>query len=127
MVYTTYFARIKDLPDNVIPIAICSGHLPEGLQHLRWYKKLGPKWSFFKIWKQTHDNDYYTKHFNQEVLGVLNPDEVVKELNKFIRNYPIDTSIALVCYEKPEDFCHRHLVADWLTKAGYPVKEYEFN
>ena len=29
------------------------------------------------------------------------------------------------CYEKPSDFCHRHLVADWLNKNGVECKELE--
>lgn len=29
-----------------------------------------------------------------------------------------------MCYEKSEDFCHRHLVAEWLTGAGFPVEEF---
>lgn len=24
--------------------------------------------------------------------------------------------VILLCYEKPTDFCHRHLVADWINK-----------
>jgi len=32
--------------------------------------------------------------------------------------------IALVCYEKPGDFCHRHLVAEWLRAADIPVEEW---
>ena len=32
--------------------------------------------------------------------------------------------IALVCYEKPSDFCHRHLVADWFNKNGIECKEF---
>ena len=35
-----------------------------------------------------------------------------------------DIDIALLCYEKPDDFCHRHLVADWLNKNGYKCEEY---
>ena len=34
-----------------------------------------------------------------------------------------DIDFALVCYEKPSDFCHRHLVADWLNKNGYDCEE----
>ena len=36
-----------------------------------------------------------------------------------------ERDIALVCYEKPEEFCHRHLVADWLRKYGHDIKEWE--
>lgn len=31
--------------------------------------------------------------------------------------------IALICYEKPTDFCHRHLVAEWLTTNGIKCDE----
>ena len=34
--------------------------------------------------------------------------------------------IAIICYEKPFDFCHRHLVADWLQNRGFDVEEYKF-
>ena len=31
-----------------------------------------------------------------------------------------------MCYEKPGDFCHRHLVADWLeSNFGWRVDEYD--
>ena len=30
----------------------------------------------------------------------------------------LQAGISSLCYEKPGDFCHRHLVADWLTKSG---------
>ena len=124
MIYTSYFARIKNLPKNAIPIAICGG-IPDWYKGF-WYKKVAPKYKFFQVWKQTQDNDYYIKHFKEEVLDTLDPHEVVNDLFSFIRNYPIGTDIVLICYEKPEDFCHRHLVADWLNAAGYNVKEYEF-
>lgn len=35
-----------------------------------------------------------------------------------------DFHIALVCYEKPSDFCHRHLVAQWLSQNGFKCKEW---
>ena len=31
---------------------------------------------------------------------------------------------ALVRYESPNKFCHRHLVANWLTENGYASREY---
>jgi uncharacterized protein (DUF488 family) len=34
----------------------------------------------------------------------------------------------MLCYEKPEDFCHRHILADFLNeKLNLDIKEYEFN
>ena len=101
------------------------------------YKKLAPKKDFFMEWKQNHDNDFYIENFNKRVIGLLDPYEVVNEIINFLpaewqhtfrsSQVPVwenkDFHIVLTCYEKPGDFCHRNLVAEWLTKAGIPVKE----
>ena len=123
MIYTSYFAKLSKLPANITPIAIC-GKSPEWYKGIQ-YKKLAPKWSFFSVWKQTHDNEYYIKHFNEEVLNTLNVETVIKELYSLAGKNQ-DNDIVLICYEKPGDFCHRHLVANWLTRNGYPVEEYKF-
>ena len=81
------------------------------------YKKLAPKWEFFNEWKNgSHkgDNDYYIQHFKDEVLAPLKPEDVIRELSELAGVEP--HKIILLCYEKPGDFCHRHLVADWLEE-----------
>ena len=72
MIYTTYFAKLKSLPKDIVPISIC-GKTPIwycGIQ----YKKLAPKYDFFMQWKENHDNDYYISCFNNQVLSELNPE-----------------------------------------------------
>ena len=49
-----------------------------------------------------------------ERLGVLDKESVLKNLEKLAGGRE---EIALVCYEKPGDFCHRHIVADWLDQG----------
>ncbi len=119
MIYTSYFAKLKSLPDNIIPISIC-GKAPDWYKGLQ-YKKLAPKYDFFMKWKENHDNEYYIKCFNEQVLDKLNVEDVVSELVDL--HSGID--IALICYEKPTDFCHRHLVAKWLNDNGFACKEWE--
>jgi hypothetical protein len=121
-IYTTYFDNIENLPKNIIPISI-AGMPPSYWDGLE-YKKLAPKWSFFKEWKHNNDNNFYIRHFYEEVLNKLNPDKVIEELFEKVGS-KTDLSIALVCYEKPKEFCHRHLVGSWLIQHGYIVKEYE--
>ena len=121
MLYTSYFARMKSLPANVIPISIC-GKAPEWYMGLQ-YKKLAPKYDFFMKWKQDHDNDYYIKCFNEQVLNMLNAPEIFHELHTMAG---IGKDIALLCYEKPSDFCHRHLVAKWFNDYGISCEEYKF-
>lgn len=123
MIYTSYFAKLKSLPKNVVPISIC-GKAPAWYKGLQ-YKKLAPKYDFFMKWKETHDNDYYIKCFNEQVLSNLDVSNVTRDLIDLIPEDNIGQTICLVCYEKPSDFCHRHLVADWLNKNGFECKEWE--
>lgn len=117
MIYTSYFAKLNKLPPNVVPISIC-GKAPAWYNGLQ-YKKLAPKYSFFSEWKKNGDNNYYIEHFNDEVLSTLAPQTVYNELLKLSGG----KDIVLICYEKPTDFCHRHLVAEWLTINGIKCEE----
>lgn len=134
MIYTSYFGKIKSLPNNIIPIAIC-GKAPDWYSGLQ-YKKLAPKYNFFMEWKKNHDNDYYIECFNEQVLKPLSFTITMNELQKLISeslgeqtttSFLIDKNrhIALICYEKPSDFCHRHLVAKWIRENGFECKEWE--
>ena len=49
-IYTSYFAKLRSLPENIIPISIC-GKAPEWYTGLQ-YKKLAPKYGFFMEWKK---------------------------------------------------------------------------
>ena len=125
MIYTSYFAKLHSLPDYIVPVSIC-GKAPEWYQGLQ-YKKLAPKYDFFMEWKRNKDNDFYIKCFQEQVLDKLNPTDVILDLSKMVYGYNIgENDIALICYEKPSDFCHRHLVADWFNKNGVYCKEWIF-
>lgn len=135
MIYTSYFAKLKSLPGNIIPISIC-GKAPDWYKGLQ-YKKLAPKYDFFMEWKKTHDNDYYMKCFKEQVTDKLNVYETVYDLYEKIGIYldetgidftsksVNDTHICLICYEKPMDFCHRHLVAKWLNDNNFKCEEWK--
>ena len=126
MIYTTYFAKLKSLPENIVPISICT-KAPAGYKGLE-YKKLAPKYNFFTKWKQTGDNEYYIKCYLEQVLNTLNVSKVVSELYSLASTVnPEVKDIALVCYEKPTDFCHRHLVSVWLHNNGFASDEFKFN
>ena len=54
-----------------------------------------------------------------EILNKLDKEEVLKFLDSF------ETDIILLCYEKSGDFCHRHIVADWIeSELKKRVEEY---
>lgn len=113
---TGYFAKLKNYQKaNLTPISIAA-KAPVWYKGSE-YKKLAPKWSFYSEWKNgSHkgDNDYYIKHYKEEVLDKLDPEQVLKELEGF--SGVSEDNIILLCYEKTGTFCHRHLVADWLNQ-----------
>ena len=124
MLYTSYFAKLKKLPKHIIPISIC-GKAPAWYTGLQ-YKKLAPKYDFFMKWKETHDNDYYIKCFNEQVLSKLDFYSVYEELHALADTVASgDYEICLICFEKPTDFCHRHLVANWFNQNLIACEEIE--
>lgn len=117
MIYTSYFAKLNKLPSDVIPISIAlkTPYWFKGLE----YKKLAPSFDILKRWKESHNIAEYTRWFEREVLANLDAEQVFQELSSMAKG----KKIVLVCYERIDDFCHRHLVADWFRKNGYPCKE----
>jgi hypothetical protein len=86
-------------------------------------------------WKFDRKDEDYIERFNSEILGSLDADLVVTKLQLLLPDEtrrkmqsPVyrnpDYHVALMCFEKPDDFCHRHLVADWLRQNGYECKEW---
>ena len=117
MIYTGYFAKTKKYINDGYTTVSISGRAPEFYKGIQ-YKKLAPTWSIFKPWKDGEINNFeYTERFRKEVLGKLNVSEVREELESFGEN------VVLLCYEKAGDFCHRHIVADWLETSGVRVEE----
>lgn len=110
-IVTSYYPMINALSDSgYVPISIAGG-TPEWYLGLT-YKKLAPKWSFFKEYKTGNLNEEgYITQYNALVLDQLNLRKVLSDLEILG-----GSRLALLCYEKPSDFCHRHLVAEWITR-----------
>lgn len=131
MLYTSYFGNMKKIEEfyknnnkNYIFISIC-GKAPDWYTGVQ-YKKLAPKYDFFIKWKENYDNDFYIREYDSRVLSVLEPHAVVKDLYRNISLSDVDINnldIIFLCYEKPGDFCHRHLVSKWFNDSGIPCEE----
>ena len=112
-VETSYFKKEFNNP-NAVSIAAKCPLFFKG----REYKKLAPKYWFLKKYKQDGDKEFYIKKYFEEVLNKLDPKKVYNELG--------ENSI-LLCWESSEKFCHRHIVAEWLSKTiGVEIKEIDF-
>ena len=119
MIYTGYYAKLKKYQEAGLTHISIAGKAPEFYNGIQ-YKKFAPSWDIFSKWKSGEiDNLQYTERFNQEILGKLDNEEVLKFLDSF------ETDIILLCYEKSGDFCHRHIVANWIeSELGKRVEEY---
>lgn len=116
-IWTSYYANAKNLPSSITPIAI-SLSVPKS-ESFKIYKKLCPTWFMLNEYKEDNDKNKYTERFNI-LLKRVNCDKVVKELQELSEG----KDVCLLCYEKPDDFCHRHLVAKHLKNNGYECKEW---
>lgn len=112
-VYTSYFSKIEELEfHGIVPVAICA-RCPD------WYhgetaKGLAPSFMCLKNYHKYHDEVVYASQYYNETLRHLLPEGILGAL----RLLSGGRDVALICYEKPSDFCHRHIVAKWLTESG---------
>jgi len=113
---TSYFSKLSKLDKNYSNIVSIAAKCPDFYKG-REYKKLAPKYWFFKKYKEDGDSDFYIEQYEKEVLGPLDPREVYKELGE---------DAVLLCWENKDKFCHRHLVAEWLSNnLGISIEECE--
>ena len=113
---TSYFANISNVKT---PVSI-SRFSP------KWYigpefKELAPSTRLLLDYKsEIINDDEYVRRFSRE-FAKLDPQTVYKTL---ISLYGDD--VTLLCYEKPGDFCHRHIVSGWLSSHnGIHISELE--
>lgn len=109
-IYTSYFANLKKIPKDIVPIAICVS-LPTWWHGLS-LKKLAPTYDILMNYRNNFDEKEYIKRFYSEVLDKLDANKILDELKAMSNG----KDIVLVCYESKDKFCHRHLVAEWLSK-----------
>lgn len=129
VIYTSYFAKFKQILEaGLYPVNISRKppqfFLESGYPSL---PAVFPSRDNLMTIKNSDmlqsDIDRYTEQYFRELK--LSPREIIEELNKIV---PLDADkVVLLCYEKPGDFCHRHLVADYLNQLDWiNVHEYDF-
>ncbi len=138
---TSYYARLKNIDTSKFtPIAI-SGDEGKLVGFVgRAERKLSP-YTFFKKWKDKENQiqealdgglisrDEYDKLKNENQWDYVNKfyDKVLKPLDPQKVYDELGENAVLLCFEKPTDFCHRHLVSAWLEmNLGVQIDELNF-
>jgi len=83
--------------------------------------ELAPKRQFWDIWRdnigkisEEENNRYYIEEYYKQILSKIDIEELLKD-----QQNPI-----LLCYEKEQEFCHRHIVAEYIEyKYGIKVRD----
>jgi len=107
-IHTSYFAKYKE-PDG----------LAISLYKPKWYNgdhfsTLAPTKTILKKYKKDYDIKSYVESYYRDVLNKLNPREIVQLINNRV----------LLCYEAPDKFCHRFIIAKWIyANTGLVITE----
>ena len=118
MIYTGYFAKLKEYKKNgLIPISIT--RFPPKWFEGEQCQDLAPSAELLKKYKDMYmDEEHFEIHYN-EMLSQIDVLKIVEEAVK-------GRDVVLCCFEKSDDFCHRHLLAKWLNeKYGMNVQEFK--
>lgn len=101
-----YFSKLIN-PETMNLVGI-SQSVPSFIKKkIRVYKPLCPPWSLIKAAKSKKiSQSQYEKTYYELILNNLNPEKVYEELGH---------DAVLLCWEKPGEFCHRHIVSKWLS------------
>ena len=117
-IYTSYFAKGKTLKAHKIKMVCIALYPPTNVKCLNM-PNLAPTHSI--LYDKYRTNDRYTHRYISEVLQKLDPQKVLADLTAISQG----EDIALCCYEKPDAFCHRHILAKWLSdRTGVEIEEY---
>ena len=129
MIYTSYFGNIKKIKAKMPQLVLISiaGKTPDWFDGKK-LPELAPKYEWWKEWEDNYkdnppDNgiNFYTTKYYETVLSETDPESIATKLKTIADG----KDVCLLCYETPENFCHRQLVAEWLNNAGIACTEWD--
>ena len=119
MIYTGYYSKIKEYIDSGLTLLSISRTKPEFAKSCIDIPQLFPSnkilWDHNK--GKIDEMEYTSKYLDQ--LNELGVDRIIKMIQIFGDN------VVLLCWESPEKFCHRHILADYINKnSNINVEEF---
>lgn len=126
--YTSYWAspKLREMEGKgEAYIVQISNSRPKGYGEVRVMEKMWdavPEWRIVEKSKRDGDHDFYTREYLAALEG--RRQEILKALTA-LHGRADGRKIVLCCYEKPANFCHRHLFADYCNQKfeGIRIEE----
>lgn len=127
MLITTYFSKLKEIPDECYKFVI-TRFPPKWLKldnfdNMFIVKELSPNSKTLLEYKEDNDWQNFTQKFlNEQLLNDLNTSKIAFDnLVELVKNS--DKDVYILCYEKDYNACHRSLIAEEAMNQGCDVKE----
>lgn len=121
-IYTSYYGNHNHFPKDsyLISVSLTS---PKGMCNKDLFA-LAPNIDTLDKYKKGIIDEYEYETDYRCKLDNINP-EVKQKLINFLHSQEATHpgGVFLLCYERPEQFCHRHILAKWLNIGitEYPV------
>lgn len=119
MIYTGYYSKVKVyIESGLVPVSI-SRTKPEFIKEIDTIFQLAPEQNILWNYKNgvIDEMEYTSKYLSQ--LDRIGIREILKSIHKYGDN------VVLLCWEAPDKFCHRHILADYINKrTNLNIKEY---
>lgn len=121
-VYTSYYGS-RELPEDAVRVQI-SVSKPRGFAVDESILDLSPDSSTLWAYKDRRINDAeYTRRFYAKIDG--KEAEILSKLDDIQKRHP-GKDVVLLCWEKPGEFCHRRLFADWAKEhLSLDIREFK--
>jgi len=112
MLFTSYFGNHRNFPKHKRRVSIARSSPNGSFDEIRI--DLAPTETLLRDFKDGKiDEAEYRFRYVKEVLDNLDPAEIEASLSNSI----------LLCYEKTGEFCHRHILSEWLSFHGVNIEE----
>jgi uncharacterized protein YeaO (DUF488 family) len=108
--HTSYFAKYKK--SNGVSIAV---RKPWWFPYDEYKDLFPPEDLVYRYKSDKITTEEYIEEYHNKVLSRLDAKKVYEDLKDKV----------ILCYEKSNEFCHRHLVAIWIeNKLGIKIEEW---
>lgn len=122
-IWTGYYAKMKKYKEiGLVPVSIAYG-TPLWYDGETCFEVAPPRKLLVKYKEGAINQNEYAKEY-KDFMKTVKWSEVIEKLYTISDRHD-GADLVLVCFEKSGDFCHRHLLAEYLTKNGMKVEECE--
>ena len=111
MIYTSYYGNHRQYK-GMFRVSISRTAPPNS--HDIQLKKLAPELRLLQAFKNgSITNDEYIITYTDQLLRLDNTGYIEQVVGAL---HTVTDDVVLLCYEKKGDFCHRHILSEWLNR-----------